>query len=168
MRAAREGALLLGLVLGGGARAGAQGPDATPLPPTPELRADVITGRTRAVQIGAGVQLPIGYYVRVGAVAAAGARYDASATAAPGAVGRVDVAARFLLDPFRQSRVGASVGGGLSVLAAPGDRARPLLLLLLDLEGRRTARGLVPAVQIGVGGGVRLGIALRAGAERVR
>ena len=75
---------------------------------------------------------------------------------------------RFLLDPFRQSAYGLSMGGGLSARAEPGDRVRPRLLLAVDLEGRRSSRGLVPALQVGLGGGVRVGVVLRRGAKLMR
>jgi hypothetical protein len=80
---------------------------------------------------------------------------------APRAAGRLDVLARFLLDPFRQSRWGFSAGAGVSLRADPGDRARPRLFAALDLEGRRSRRGITPALQLGLGGGVRGGVGLR-------
>jgi hypothetical protein len=52
----------------------------------------------------------------------------------------------------------------MSLRADSGDRARPLLLVAAELEGRRSALGIVPAVQLGLGGGVRVGILLRRGA----
>ena len=141
----------------------------------PELRLDVLAGHQPAVQVGAGVQLPIGYYVRVGLDGAVGvatrdrAARLGSADAPPGPLdGRADLLLRFLLDPFRQSAYGLSVGGGLSARAEPGDRVRPRLLVAVDLEGRRSTRGIVPAVQVGLGGGVRLGVVLRRGARLMR
>ena len=73
----------------------------------------------------------------------------------------MDLLTRFLLDPYGQTAWGISAGGGLSLRAEPGDRVRPLLLVALDIEGRRSARGIAPAVQIGLGGGVRIGAVLR-------
>jgi hypothetical protein len=132
--------------------------------PKPELRVDVIAGSQAAVQLGAGVQIPLGYYVRVGSDVAVGVRTDASrATGARNVDGRLDVLARFLLDPFRQTAYGFSLGGGMSLRAEPGDRVRPLLLAAVELEGRRAANGWVPAVQLGLGGGVRIGVVLRRG-----
>jgi hypothetical protein len=139
--------------------------DAIGLRAQPELRADLIAGRQPAAQVGAGVQLPLGYYVRIGLVGAAGVRLD---DVSPRADARIDLLARFLLDPFRQSRYGLSVGGGLGLRAEPGDRVRPVLLVAADLEGRRSARGITPALQVGLGGGVRLGVVLRRQASGVR
>jgi len=82
--------------------------------------------------------------------------------------GRFDLLVRFLLDPFRQSRYGLSLGGGMSVRAEPGERARPLLLVAVDVEGRRTSSGVVPAVQVGLGGGARIGVILRRGSPGAR
>ncbi|HUQ46591.1 MAG TPA: hypothetical protein VM033_08085 [Gemmatimonadaceae bacterium] len=154
---------------GAARRAGAQQSPSSAV--MPELRADLLAGHHPAAQLGGGVQIPIGYYVRLGLIAAAGVRIDdASARPAGSRItdGRLDVLARFLLDPFRQTRYGVSLGGGMSLRAEPGERARPLLLVAMDLEGRRAGNGWVPAVQLGLGGGARLGIILRRGAEGSR
>ena len=147
-----------------------------PRPTTqPELRLDGIFGHQPAVQLGAGVQIPMGYYARLGLDAAVGVATEdrkartGSADAPPGPLdGRVDLLVRFLLDPFRQSAFGLSLGGGVSARAEPGDRVRPRLLVAMDVEGRRSARGLVPALQVGLGGGLRVGVVLRRGARLMR
>lgn len=132
----------------------------------PEARVDVIAGHQPAVQAGAGVQVPVGYYVRVGLDGAVGVPTGKDAPRGPDA--RADLLVRFLLDPFRQSAYGLSVGGGLSARAEPGDRVRPRLLVAADLEGRRSTHGIVPAIQVGLGGGVRVGVVLRRGARLMR
>lgn len=131
--------------------------------PLPQLRADLIAGSRPAIQVGAGYQVPLGIYVRAGVDAAVGSRIDRGSRLVAGSRldGRVDLLARFLLDPFRQSPWGFSAGGGLSLRAEPGDRVRPLLLVAIDLEGRRSTRGVAPAVQVGLGGGLRIGAVLR-------
>jgi len=141
----------------------------------PEARLDLIAGQEPAVQAGVGLQIPVGYYVRVGLDGAVGLSLQdratpvGSADSPPGPLdARADLLVRFLLDPFRQSAYGLSLGGGLSARAEPGDRVRPRLLVALDLEGRRSSRGLVPALQLGLGGGVRAGIVLRRGAKTMR
>jgi hypothetical protein len=134
----------------------------------PELRADLIAGGQPALQVGAGLQIPVGVYVRADIDAAVGSRLgDAPATRSR-LDGRVDLLTRFLLDPYRQSAWGISAGGGLSLRAEPGDRVRPLLLVALEVEGRRSARGIAPAVQVGLGGGVRIGVVLRRGLPQRR
>jgi hypothetical protein len=86
----------------------------------PELRIDVIGTNPTSVQGAAGVQIPTGTYVRIGVLAGAGATIDGDDS--PRAAGRLDVLARFLFDPFRQSRWGFSAGAGVSLRADPGDR----------------------------------------------
>jgi hypothetical protein len=120
------------------------------------------------VQAGAGVQIPMGYYVRVGLDGAVGVPTGANAPSPRRVDARADLLVRFLLDPFRQSRYGLSLGGGLSARAEPGDHVRPRLLVAMDLEGRRSSHGVVPALQVGLGGGVRVGVILRRGARLMR
>lgn len=134
----------------------------------PEARLDVIAGRQPAVQVGAGLQIPMGYYVRVGLDGAVGVATGALPPSTNRADARADLLIRFLLDPFRQSAYALSVGGGVSARAEPGDHVRPRLLVAADFEGRRSAHGLVPALQVGLGGGVRLGVILRRGERLLR
>ena len=129
------------------------------IPVAPEVRLDVLGGSPSSLQGAVGLQIPSGYYVRIGVLAGVGTTLEGDD--APRAAGRVDVLARFLLDPFRQSRWGFSAGAGVSLRADPGDRVRPQLLAALDLEGRRARAGLTPSLQIGLGGGVRAGLGLR-------
>lgn len=129
----------------------------------PEVRVDAtFRDRRQIVEAGAGVQVPMGYYVRVGVLGAVGGSFG------DGATGRLDILGRFLFDPFRQNGIGVSAGAGLSLRAEHGDRVRPLLLAAVDIEGRRWSNGLSPAVQVGLGGGVRVGLGLRWGSARFR
>jgi len=117
--------------------------------------------RVDAVHALAGVALPVGTYTRIGLLAGGGAAHVAGATV--GSV-RADAIARFVLDPYRQSRWGISAGGGITVRHEPGLGTRGHLALVLDAEG--PARGRVaPALQLGLGGGVRFGVALRGAGE---
>ena len=159
MIARRAGATLLAsvaLLAAVSAPASAQQPR---IPIVPELRIDVLGVNPTSVQGAAGVEIPAGYYVRVGLLAGAGATIEPEGTSR--AAGRVDLLVRFLVDPFRQSRWGFSAGGGVSLRADPGDNVDPELLVALDLEGRRSRSGFTPSLQIGLGGGVRGGIGLR-------
>ena len=162
MRRGRCAAAAALLLLAPRASLGAQATDARL---APELRVDALGGRGTSAQIGAGVQIPAGAYVRVGVIGAVGNRWLDGGYATEG---RADVLARFLLDPFRQSRWGLSAGGGVSLLAHAGDRVRPNLLVALDLEGPRWSSGVSPAFSVGLGGGVRGGVALRWGRARAR
>jgi hypothetical protein len=130
-----------------------------------EYRADAIVGRGTAAQGGAGVVVPIGIYVRLGIDAAGGATWHDDATRASG---RVDVIGRFLLDPFRETRLGLSLGGGVSVPYTNGEqRVRPYLTLVVDVEGR-VQGPVTPALQVGLGGGTRIGVVLRTSRPRWR
>jgi hypothetical protein len=132
----------------------------------PELRADVLFGRASAVQVGAGTEIPFGYYVRMELVGAVGLRDNRVSGSRADA--RVDLLTRFLLDPFRQSRYGLSLGAGIGLRAEPGDHVRPVLLAALDVEARRWSSGWVPALQVGLGGGARVGLVFRRGIAAAR
>lgn len=160
----RIGTALLVLSLMTARTAGGQG--TADIRAHPEIRADVVAiGNRVAVQAGGGMTVPFGYYTRVAVIGAAGAdlgRFEQDAS------GRVDVIGRFLFDPFRQTRWGVSGGGGVSVRARTREGVRPFLVAVIDVEGRRMQRGVSPAFQLGVGGGVRVGAALRWGSSTAR
>ena len=138
----------------------AQGP-----PPTHELRVDAMASRHTAVEVGASVIVPGGVYARTAFTAATGVAWRDGTTAS---ATRVEVVSRFLLDPFRESPYGLSVGGGLGATnAAGGPHWRPYLAFLFDLELTRVG-GTTPAIQLGLGGGARLGVVLRSGVDRWR
>jgi hypothetical protein len=151
------GALCAGIALLAVAAARVHGQQHVPI--APELRIDVLGAHPTSVQGAIGVEIPAGTYVRVGVLGGAGATMERDGVSR--AAGRVDVLARFLIDPFRQARWGFSAGAGVSMRADPGDRVRPRLLAAFDLEGRRSRGGLSPSLQIGLGGGVRGGVGLR-------
>ena len=119
--------------------------------PQAELRGDVLGPRPYSVQAGAGMVLPLGYYVR----ASADAGYAPSANASLVANHwRGDLLARFTLDPFREERWGLSLGGGLSF------RRHAYLAAVVDLEGPEM-HGVLPALQVGLSGGVRAALVIR-------
>ena len=116
-----------------------------------ELRGDVLGPRPYSVQPGVGLIVPLGYYVR----ASGDVGYAPNANA--GLIDehwRGDLLARFTLDPFREERWGLSVGGGLSF------RRHMYLAAIVDLEGPET-HGVLPALQVGLSGGVRAAFILR-------
>jgi len=117
----------------------------------PELRVDVLGPSPYVWQAGAGVTVALGYYARVTALGAYAPDADSRYL---GDHWRGDVIVRMLLDPFRQQRWGLSIGGGLSV------RRTTYLAAVLDLEAPSVG-GIVPALEVGVSGGVRAGIVLR-------
>ena len=127
----------------------------------PELRVDAIAAsRVTVLQAGGGIEIPAGYYARVGVIGAIGAPVSSGERSVSG---RLDVIGRFLFDPFREHAWGISAGAGISLRAAQRDRVRPYLASVIDLEGPRNDAGFAPAFQIGLGGGLRVGAALRWG-----
>ncbi len=126
-----------------------------------EVRIDAIFARTGAVEAGYGFTVPAGIYLRSGFVAGIGAGRH-------GAEGRTDLISRFSLDPFRQSRWAPYAGAGLSGRYRPklAGGSRAYLLVFLGLEGPLplgARAGWVPAFEVGLGGGARVGVILRRG-----
>jgi hypothetical protein len=126
-----------------------------------EFRLDAVLARSGALHAGYGVSFPAGIYVRSGVVAGLG-------IARHGLDGRADLISRFSLDPFRQSRWSPYAGGGLSgrFRSKIDGGAKAYLLVFLGLEGALPfgqSTGLVPAFELGLGGGTRLGVILRRG-----
>jgi hypothetical protein len=154
---------LIGIVASAGE---VEGQTQSLIPPVyPELRADVIVARGTTAQAGAGIVIPLGIYVRMSVDAAGGATFENGTSRASG---RVDAIGRFLLDPFRETPVAVSFGGGLSVPYIDGQtRLRPYLTAVIDVEGRMRGR-VTPALQVGLGGGARVGVVLRASQPRWR
>jgi hypothetical protein len=135
--------------------------------PRPEVRVDYLARSPDAIHAGIGLNVPLGTYVRVELVGAGGPSWNDGRS---GASARADVITRFSFDPFLERRWGVSAGGGVSLrydeLSPSDDRWRPLIAIVLDLEGPVTGP-VTPALQIGLGGGARVGMVLRA-ADRFR
>lgn len=133
-------------------------------PPQLEARVDGIVGRTAAWQVGAGGNLALGNYLRAGLVVAGGAtRAEGDVVASA----RADLVGRFLLDPFHEHPWGPYAGAGLGVLWDEAARTREVVLLVLGVEGG--ARSHVrPALELGFGGGTRVGLVLRWGRPEAR
>ena len=123
-----------------------------------EFRQDVTVARDPGTHLGVGLNVRADYYVRLGVALSAGAvrRADDAWVGAP----RLDLTARYLLDPFGDRPRGWYGGGGVSVVQRPGESATAALQLLVGLEGRRGSK-ITPSVEVGVGGGVRVGVVLR-------
>lgn len=122
-----------------------------------EARLDLLVARRAALHVGAGLGLRTGLYVRPAIVVAAGPAWHNDSVRASA---RVEALARFVLDPFRESRVGVYAQGGLTALYDPWDRWRGALTVAVGAELPARAGGAW-AVEVGLGGGVRLGLALR-------
>jgi hypothetical protein len=126
-----------------------------------EVRVDGIFARSSGVEAGYGVSIPAGIYVRTGLVGAVGSGRH-------GVESRADFISRFSLDPFRQTRWSPYAGAGLSgrFRSSVDGGARAYLLVFVGIEGPVAygqAAGWVPAVEVGLGGGARVGLVLRKG-----
>lgn len=128
------------------------------------LRADALIDRDVGAQLALGVAVPAQYNVRVALdVGAGGVRRDATWRA----TGRVDVLARWLSDPFRQSRWGINAGGGVGIRFEDAREARVVAIVTVGVEGTSDGRW-VPGVEVGLGGGVRVGVTMRRAPARRR
>jgi hypothetical protein len=149
-------------------------------PPLPRLmnegRVDARISRSNSVELGWSLIIPASVYVRTALTAAGGyVRRDQRWARES----RYEATARFLLDPFRQARYGLSLGGGVGMTNSDGlftapnvvgqrsQRWRPFLAAFADVELRQSA-GLTPAIQVGVGSGVRVGLVIRSATNRWR
>ena len=134
-------------------------PLSRPSPPRfqPEARADFIGARATAAHVGGGVSMPASTYVRLAMVAAVGQAWSDGETSV---AGRVDGLVRFVVDPLREFRWAPYASGGLSAIYDREEDWRAVLVGVLGIEGP-AARGVVPAVEVGFGGGVRVGVAIR-------
>jgi hypothetical protein len=123
----------------------------------PEARADFIGSRAAAAHLGVGVSVPASTYVRLGVVGAVGQAWsggDASIA------GRVDALVRFIVDPLREFRWAPYATGGIGGIYDGQEKWRGVLVGALGIEGPATGR-IVPAVEVGFGGGARVGVVVR-------
>ena len=147
-------ALTLGLPASGAAQINQQ-------PLQAEGRLDAIVAHTAGVEAGFGLSVPAGIYMRTGLVAGIGAGRH-------GLEGRTDLISRFSLDPFRQSNWAPYGGAGISgrYRSRLDGGSRAYLLVLLGVEGPLPlgqTSGIVPAFEVGLGGGARFAVILRRG-----
>lgn len=131
-----------------------------------EVRLDAIFARSGGVEAGYGFTVPAGIYVRSGLVAGIGAGRH-------GVEGRTDLIGRFSMDPFRQSRWAPYGGAGVSgrYRSERDGGSRAYLLVFLGLEGPLALgvrEGWIPAFELGLGGGARVGVILRRGVNARR
>ena len=122
----------------------------------PEARVDLRP--LNAVELGGGVSVPTSFYVRLGALAGAGALRDGDTTRA---TGRIELHLRLPLDPLMERRWAPYLIGGGALACTAERRCQPLLVLRVGLEGPRSVGGWTPAVEAGVGGGLRVALVLR-------
>jgi hypothetical protein len=153
-RAITVGALA---VIGTGSAAHAQQRGQQPQRFQPEARIDFLGARASAAHIGVGVSIPANTYVRIGVVGAVGQAWRNGVSSG---AGRIDGLVRFVVDPLREFRWAPYAAGGLSAVYDRADEWRAVLVGVLGVEGP-AGGGVVPAIEAGFGGGVRVGVALR-------
>lgn len=120
----------------------------------PSVRLDVLGGKPTALQAGAGIAFPLSNYFNVGGVLGAG-------ISETGFSGRADAYGSFSLDPYHQNAWEPYVGGGVTVRGdGGGPGTRTYLLGFVGVNGPATG-SVAPGVELGLGGGVRLGVTLR-------
>ena len=125
----------------------------------PEFRADLLAARSSAVQRGVGAVAPAGEYLRLGGDLGAGV---AGGRGGPYVSTRADGYGRFQLDPRGDSGWAPYLVAGGSFRADQGARGRLYALGAVGIEGP-ISHPVVPAFELGLGGGVRAGIVLRRG-----
>lgn len=143
-----------------GAQATTSDPRQVPLRPQWELRAEGVAAESPSAIGAVGVNVRAGWYVRLGASLGGGARWIEDG-AAVGML-RADATLRFLLDPFAERRRGLYGGVGLSAAQLGGGLGAqpPVLLLLAGLEGQ-PRDGRAWALELGLGGGLRVAVVRR-------
>jgi hypothetical protein len=129
-----------------------------------EVRTDAIFARVNLLHAGVGVAVRTAYNVRLhlagaGGVAIKNGEQESSV--------RGDATLRLLLDPFGETTTGLSIGGGVGVLHDGFEKTRPVGILVLGIEGA-ARKPVVWALEIGLGGGARVGLVLRPRANRYR
>jgi len=130
----------------------------------PAVRADFLPDRDVGAQVAVGGAVAAAYNLRLAVDVGVGGVRRATQWEP---TGRIDLLARWLSDPFRQSRWGLNAGGGIGVRFEADRTPRTIAIVTLGVEGRGDGRW-VPGVEAGMGGGFRLGLTLRRPAARRR
>ncbi len=163
---ARGAALVVALA--GAALAGAalpalaQAPGALAFGPVePEVRLDAIVAEERQTyQLGLGAFRSVGRAVRLGLVVGGGvAARDGDDDEGARAAGRAELVGRFVLRASATGRPRLYLGAGAGATWVASEPGRGLAHLLVGAQGG--GRRWEHAVELGLGGGVRLGVALR-------
>ena len=130
----------------------------------PAVRADLLLDRDVGAQLAAGAAIAAAYNLRLAAdLGAGGVRREMDWQP----TGRLDLLVRWLSDPFRQSRWAINAGGGIGVRVEADRTPRTVAIVTIGVEGLGDGRW-VRGVEVGMGGGFRLGATLRRSAPRAR
>lgn len=130
-----------------------------PVPALPQWEGRIVPvlSPTAGAMAGVGMNVRAGWYARLGIAVSAGAVRRSDDWSARQ---RVDATARFLFDPFAERARGFYAGAGIGADRGEGGGTRGLLLGVVGVEGAAAGR-VVPAIELTLGGGARLGIVLR-------
>jgi len=121
-------------------------------------RLDVLASTITAVQAGVELSTAASSNIRVALTMAGGESWSRGRT---GVSARADLVGRFLLDPGFSMRWAPYAGGGLGIRYDRIGNWRGTVIAVLGVEGPNW-NGVVPFVEGGFGGGVRLGVGFRA------
>jgi len=121
----------------------------------PEIRTDVIAARSTTLEVAGGAAFPAGEDLLLGADLGVGAVTGAGRGWRPAA--RADVTGRLHLDPSTDTRWAPYLVGGASYRVDARARGALYLVAALGVHAPAT-RGITPAIEAGVGGGVRVGV----------
>lgn len=127
----------------------------------PSFRLDAFAGRRAAVQAGVAVDIAPPGDVALEIVGGAGAGWGAGGG---GGSARVDVLARYLLDPAAALRWSPYLAGGIGARWGAVSGWRGVLIALVGVDApawRGMMGGFRPFVEAGFGGGARVGIGFR-------
>ncbi len=129
-------------------------------PATVEARGDLLAARSTTFQAGVAALWPVSPFLSVGGVVGVGVtRHPADAVNDP-ASGRAEFVARFTPDPATAAGWRLYGQATAGVLAVRGSTGRALVSVSMGIE--RTSVGPVrPAIELGLGGGLRVAVALR-------
>lgn len=136
---------------------------AAPRRPAPRVegRAEAILARSSSFQLGAAALWPASPYLQLGAAAAAGmTRGPDAADRDAAASSRAEGLARFTLEPDPGARWRLYGQATAGVLWVRGQAGRALVGVALGVE-HAPVGAFRPALELGMGGGLRLALALR-------
>lgn len=123
-----------------------------------EGRVETVISRTTAVHAVVGANAIAGTYMRFAVLAAVGARHVADEWRSSG---RLDLVARFHVDPQRQFSKGLYVVGGATALLDEGVPGRIRAVVGAGIESRVFGGGWIAGAEGGFGGGGRIALTLR-------
>jgi hypothetical protein len=128
---------------------------------TPELRTDAVFARSTTFQLGGGAALQTGDYLWLGGDMGLGV--VTGHTPEPSV--SVQVTGRIHLDSDSEAHWAPYLVGGMTYQASRGAKGALYLLIALGMHAPARA-GIVPAMEVGLGGGVRVGFVLRRARRR--